>query len=103
VKDRLFNGSPALEMLDHNSLEKDGRHLGIPDPFRVDDNDWPTAANAEAWRFPALHPIRTEEKILSLQQLCEQRIYLSTAPVGRTEISGADEDVSRVRRHLRPQ
>src|SRR6266550_4254170 len=101
MKNRLSNRFPVLEMLDHYSLQQLGRDLGIPNPFRVNDDDRPVAAHAEAGRLTTLHTLRSKEEILALQQLREQRIDLVAATVGRAEVTGAHEHVSGVPLHFR--
>lgn len=67
MENRFFDGLPSLEMLDDDSLEKIRRNFGIPDSFRIDDDDRSAAAHAEAGRLSTLNSVRTEKQILSLQ------------------------------------
>jgi len=94
VENGLSNRLAALEVLDDDSLEQRGRHLGIPDPFRINDNDRPVAADAEARRFTALDAVRAEEQILALQQAREQRIDLASTAVRRAETARTYEHVT---------
>ena len=87
MKNRVFYRLSMLEVLNDDSLEQRGRNLGIPGSFRIDDNDRPIAADAEARRFAALNALRAEEQILALEQAGEQRIDLAPTTVGRAEIA----------------
>jgi len=90
-----------LEMLDHDSLEQLRGHPRIPDALRIHDDDRPVAADAEARCLAALHSLRSEEEILALQELREQRIDLPSAAARRAEVAGAYEYVARIRFHRR--
>jgi hypothetical protein len=67
MENRFFDRLPSLEMLDDDSLEKIRRNFGIPDSFRIDDDDRPAAAHAKAGGLSTLNSVRTEKQILSLQ------------------------------------
>jgi hypothetical protein len=101
VKYCLINWFSLFEVFNNDSLQERRCNLGIPDAFRVYDDDRSVAAHAEAWCLASLHPSRAEEQIFSLQELREQRIQLAAAAVGRAEISGAHKHMPRIRIHLR--
>ena len=71
VKNRLFNWLPAFQVLDYNSLEQLRCDVGVPDPFRIDDDDRTIAADAEAGSLASLYARGAEQQILALQQLGE--------------------------------
>ena len=101
MKDRFVDRLSSLEVLDDDSLQQRRRYIGVPDPFRIDDHNRSAAADAEARRLASLHASRTEEQIFPLQELGEQRIKLSPAAIGRTEVTSAHQYVAGVRLHLR--
>jgi len=69
-------------MLDDDSLQQLRRDAVIPDSFRVYDDDRPLSADAEAGSFSALHALGSEEQILALKKLREQRVDLSATTTG---------------------
>lgn len=101
MKNRLFNRSSVLQVLDDNSLQQLRRDVGVPDSFRVHHDDRAIAAHAEARSFTSLYAIRSEQKIFALQQLGESRIQFATTSVWRAEVAGADKNVVGVTLHLR--
>src|ERR1700686_769657 len=101
MKNRLFDRIALLEVLHDDPLQQRRRDLGVPDSFRIDDNNRPIAADAEAGRLAAFDPLRTEEQTLAVQKAGEQRVDLAPTAVGRAEIARAYEHVTRVRLHLR--
>jgi hypothetical protein len=101
VKDRFFDWFSVLEVFDDDSLEERRRDLGIPDPFRIYDDDRSVATHAKARSFTALDAPGAKKQIFALKQVGEQRVELSPAAVGRAEVAGAYEHVMRVRLHLR--
>ena len=72
VKNSLSNRPSTLEVLDDDSLEQGRCDVRIPGAFRIHDDDRPIAAHAKTWSLTALHAVRAEEQILSLQELGEQ-------------------------------
>ena len=72
VEDSLINRMSLLEMLYHNALQQVRGHAGIPDTFRIHDDDRSGSADAQAWRLTALDALGSEEEILALEQLREQ-------------------------------
>src|SRR4051812_16596361 len=101
MENRTLNGPPLLEVLDDNLLEQCRRHVEIPNALGIDDDNGSIAAHTEAGRLAALYAIRSEQKILALQQFREKRINLSPSTIGRAETPCADQDMPRVRLHLR--
>jgi hypothetical protein len=95
----VLDGMPVTEMFDHNPLEQRWCHSPVPHPVRVNDDDWSPATNAKTWRFAAFDPTRAEQQTLSLKQVGQQLIKVSSAPVGRAEAPGAHEHVTGVGLH----
>ena len=86
-------------MFNNDSLEKLWSYSTVPDAFRINDNDRPSAAYAKAWSFAALYARWTEQEIFAFEKGCKLRVKHATTPVGRAKPSGADDDVARVRLH----
>src|SRR5665647_2589338 len=86
-------------MLDDDPLEQRRRHPGVPDAFRVDDDDRSACTYTETWRLSALHAARTEEQALALEQACEFRVQHAPFPVRRAVAANAHQDVARERIH----
>jgi hypothetical protein len=63
----LLDRSPPAEMLTDDSLEQHRTHVTVPHSLRIDDDNGPSRAHAEAWRFAALDPCRAEEEALTLE------------------------------------
>src|SRR6266436_4043485 len=101
MKDRLFDRVSVLEVLDDDSLEQRRRDLGVPDAFRIHDDDRSVATHPKTRSFTALDALGAKKQVLALEQIAEQRVELSSATIGRAEVAGAYEHVMRVRLHLR--
>src|SRR4051812_550128 len=80
VENGLVHRLSFLEVLDDDALEQSGSHSRIPDAFRINNHYRSVDTHAETRCLAAFHALRTEEKILPLQQLREQGINLSAAP-----------------------
>ena len=89
------------QMLDNYSLEQLGRDAGVPNTFRVNDDDRSANADTEARCFASLHTRGPEEEILPLEQPREQAVKCSTATIGRAESASAHEHVAAIGLHLR--
>lgn len=87
------------EVIDDDLLEEGKCDCAVPDAFRIDDNNWPTAANAEARSFSALDSARPEEQAFTLEQSRQKRVERAAFATGRAEVSRAHQHVSRVRLH----
>src|SRR4051812_40500630 len=83
-------------MLDDDALEQGGRHAGIPNAVRIDDDDRSAATNAKAGRLATFDPIRAKQEPLPLQERGQQAIQLATAMIGRTKAADANEHVAGV-------
>jgi len=78
VKYGVLHNLTILEMLDDDSLENRRSYTSVPDAIRINDDDRPARADAEARRLSALHPRWTEEQTLALKKRRKVRIQ-STA------------------------
>jgi len=83
-------------MLDDYSFEQRRGYSRIPDAFWINDDDRSFGAHAEARRLASLHSLGPEEKVLSLQQLGEERVELTPAAIVRPEAARANENVATV-------
>ena len=101
MKDRFVDRLPAFQVLDDDSLQQRRRYIGVPNALRIDDDNRSVAADTEARRLASLHARRTEEQVFPRQKLGEQRIKLSPAAIGRTEVTSAHQHMAGVRLHLR--
>lgn len=101
MKYSLINWFPVLEVLDDNQFQERGCDLGVPDSFRIHDDDRPVATDTKAGGLATLHAPRTKEQIFALEKVGEQRIELASPAVGRAEVASAYEHVTGVRLHLR--
>ncbi len=81
VKNSLINNVSVLEMLDDDPLEQCRCHARIPHALGINDDNRSIGAHAEARRLPALHPRWPKEKVFPLQQLGEQGVDLTAAPI----------------------
>lgn len=99
MKDRLLDDPAVAEVLDDDPFEQRGCHAGIPDAVRIDDDDRPPSAHAEAWRLSALDALRTEKKPFALQEYRKKAIQFAPAVIGRTISAGANKDVPGIRIH----
>ena len=72
MKDGLLHWPTSFEMLNDDSFEQLGRDTGIPHALRVDHDDGPAGADAQARRFATLHTCRTEEQLFALEEAGEQ-------------------------------
>src|SRR3954467_9851711 len=91
---------PMLQVLDHDALEERRRDAGVPHALRINDDDWPVAADAETRRFAAFHSLRAEQQIFPLQELRQQRIDLSPTASRGAKVARAHQHVTRVGLHL---
>ena len=81
MKNGLLDDAAVPEVLHHDALEKCRGHPGVPDRIRIDDDDGATGANPKARGLAALDPIRSEEQPFAVEQIRQQRIQFSAAPV----------------------
>ena len=65
---RIFHDTAIPQMLDDDALEQLRRHASVPDALRVDDDDRPASAYAEARGLAPLHAARSEQKSFPLEQ-----------------------------------
>ena len=82
MKHSLFDRPAALEMLDHDSLQQFRGDGLVPHAFWIHDDDRAFGADAEAWRFAALHARGAEEQSFPLEQTGQLRIKRSTPTIG---------------------
>ena len=101
MEHRLVHHLPVAEMLDDDALEQCGRHSGVPNSFRVDDDDRSAGADAEARRLAALDPPWPEEQSLAMQQASQFGVQHAPFAIRRAKAPHADENVVRVRLHDR--
>ena len=101
VEDSLINRMSVLQMLYYNALQQVRRHAGIPDAFRIHDDDRSAGAHAEAGRLAALHPTRTEKQTFALEQPREGGVERAALAVRRAEPADAHEHVACIRLHDR--
>src|SRR5258708_33731760 len=88
-------------MFDDDSLEKLGSDASVPHTFRVHDNDRASATDAKTWSLAPLYACGSEQQILAFEKGGKLRIQNASAPVGRAEAAGANNNVTRVRLHPR--
>jgi hypothetical protein len=82
MKHRLLHDSPVPEVFHHDPLQQLRGDGGVPDAFRVHDDDWSAPADAEARGLAALDTSRTEEEPLALQKRRQEVVELSPGAVG---------------------
>ena len=59
---------PISQMLDDDAFEKRRSDVGIPNSFRIHDDDRSTRTHAEARRFAAFDSTRSEQQPFALEQ-----------------------------------
>ena len=101
MDDRFVDDFPVPEVLDDNALQHLRRHVAVPHPFRIHDDNRPAAADAEAWGLAALHAAGAEKQPFALEEHGKERVERTTCAIGRAEATRADQYVSRVRLHWR--
>jgi len=99
MKDGFLHLVTALEMLDDYAFQQLGGDCTVPDSFRIDDDNWPAFAHAEARRLAPFYAVGSKQQTLALKQRCQQRVQCPPAPVGRAVSAGANDDMARVRFH----
>ncbi len=64
-----FADHPAvLQVLDDNAFQQLGGDSGVPDAFRIDNENRASGAHAQAWRFTAFYPSRAKEKASTIEK-----------------------------------
>jgi hypothetical protein len=81
MEDGLGNRFSTLQVLDYDSLQQSRRHSVVPHTVGIDDDDRTIAANTEAGRLSALHTMRAEEKVFTMQKLGQQGVELTPTRV----------------------
>ncbi len=99
MKYGFVHGVPALEMLYDYALQQLGGDSSVPDAFRIDDDNRPAFAHAEARRLASFDAIGSEKQTLALEQRCQQRVECTPPPVRGAVSARAHDDMARVRFH----
>lgn len=82
MEHRLIDHPPVAQMLDDDPLEQRRRHFLVPHAFRVHDDDRTSRTHAEAGRFAAFDPLRSEQQAFPLQQGRQQAIQFEATLIG---------------------
>ena len=98
---RLVHDPSVPQVLNDDPLEQRRRHVAVPNPFRVHDDDGSPSTHTEARRLTALDSPRPEQQSFPLKERREQTIQLTTPLIGRTVPAHTHEDVARICIHQR--
>ena len=63
----LLDDLPPAEMLHHDPLQQRRTDRSVPHALRINDDNGPAPAHAEAWRFAALDARGAEEPSFTLE------------------------------------
>src|SRR5688500_1540654 len=99
MEDGLFDRPPALEMLHYDPLEQFRRDTGVPDALRIDHNDRPAGADAEARRLTAFLVRWTEQEILALEKARQLRVEAATPTFLGAKAARTNDHVPAIRLH----